>query len=164
VGSEEGAFESVELEAVFYQSYAMLRSAIKQSGAAVTHDPLPIERGNEVQLRQLLQNLIGNAIKYRSATRPEIHLSAEEDANFWTVRISDNGIGIPADYQQRVFDAFTRLHPQDAIPGTGIGLAFCRRIVEHHGGRIWVDSQPGQGSVFSFTLHKHDGGRRKSKD
>jgi signal transduction histidine kinase len=154
IGSELEEFEEVDAEAVYYQAYVMLRPAIRQSGAAVTHDPLPTIQGNAVQLRQLLQNLIGNAIKYRGVSRPRIHVAVEESSDAWRFSVRDNGIGIaPAD-QERVFDAFVRLHQQEAIPGTGIGLALCKRIVEHHGGQIWVESAIGGGSIFHFTLPK----------
>ncbi len=154
VGSEAQEFEEVDAEAVFYQAYVMLRPAIQQTAAAVTHDPLPTVRGNAVQVRQLLQNLIGNAIKYRSQKRPKIHVGIEGAAEAWIFSVRDNGLGIPRAEQQRVFDAFVRLHNQDDIPGTGIGLALCKRIVEHHRGQIWVDSAHGGGSIFYFTLPK----------
>jgi two-component system sensor histidine kinase/response regulator len=154
VGSEVEEFEEVDVEAVFYQAYVMLRPAIRQTGASVTHDPLPTVRGNAVQLRQLLQNLIGNAIKYRGPRHPRIHVGVEGSSDQWTFSVQDNGLGILRADQERVFDAFVRLHKQSEIPGTGIGLAFCKRIVEHHGGQLWVDSAPGGGSIFHFTLPK----------
>jgi signal transduction histidine kinase len=106
---------------------------------------------------------LANAVKYRSERRVEIHISVTDDPTAWTFAVRDNGIGIPAEYHQRVFDAFMRLHTQDEIPGTGIGLALCRRIVEHHGGRIWVESQPREGSTFYFTLPKHVNGSAEQK-
>jgi signal transduction histidine kinase len=150
-------FDEVDLEAVFYQAYVLMRPALKDAGAALTHDPLPVVRGNEVQLRQLLQNLIGNAVKYRSDRPLAIHVgvdpqTAPEGATHGTFHVRDNGLGIAPEHRQRIFDAFVRLsHPRD-VAGSGIGLAFCKRIVEHHGGRIWVESEPDQGSDFCFTL------------
>jgi signal transduction histidine kinase len=154
VGSEDQEFGIVNMEAVFYQVLAMLRPLIRSTQTRLTHDPLPEVRGNEVQLRQLLQNLIGNAIKYRSADRPEIHVTVSDEPRQWVFRVSDNGVGIPSDLQTQIFDAFVRLHKPDEIPGTGIGLAFCKRIVEHHNGRIWVESNDGKGSTFFFALSK----------
>ena len=154
VGSEEQEFATVDMEVVFYQVYAQLRPTIRAAGAMLTHDPLPKVRGNEVQLRQLLQNLIGNAIKYRSNERPTIHVTVQDQPRHWTVLIRDNGLGIPREFHDKIFEVFVRLHHSSDIPGTGIGLAFCKRIVENHGGRIWVESNPGHGSVFCFTLPK----------
>lgn len=153
-GSRKRDFTEVDVEAVFYQAYAFLRGAIQDAGATVTHDPLPIVRGDELQIRQLLQNLISNAIKYRGASPPQIHMGVEEDYQNWTFRVVDNGCGVPPEYQQRVFDIFVRLPNTGDIPGTGIGLAFCKLIVDNHGGRIWLESSPGQGSSFYFTLPK----------
>ena len=154
VGSEDQEFVTVEMEAVFYQVSALLRPSIRATQTRLTHDPLPQVRGNEVQLRQLLQNLIGNAIKYRGTAPPEIHVSARDATRHWEFSVRDNGLGIPQDWHNEIFEAFVRLHNPSEIPGTGIGLAFCKRIVEHHGGRIWVESTPGQGSTFLFTLSK----------
>lgn len=154
VGSAEQDFTEVDVEAVFYQAYTLLRSTIKRTRSTVTHDPLPVVRGNEVQIRHLLQNLIANAIKYRGADPPEIHVAAEESPDRWTFSVRDNGMGIPREVQASVFEVFVRLHGVDEIPGTGIGLALCKRIVQHHGGQIWVESVSGEGSTFSFTLPK----------
>jgi signal transduction histidine kinase len=151
--------DEVDLEAVFYQAYVLLRTALKEAGATLTHDPLPTVRGNEVQLRQLLQNLIGNAVKYRTDQPLAIHVgvaapSTAEEVAHWTFHVRDNGMGVPPEHRQRIFDAFVRLHHPRDVPGSGIGLALCKRIVEHHGGRIWVESDPDQGSAFRFTLPK----------
>jgi signal transduction histidine kinase len=154
MGSDRPSFEEIDVEAVFYHAYVCLRPAINDTGAVVTHDPLPTIRGNEVQLRQLLLNLIGNAIKYRGGDAPEIHVSAEEGEHHWTITVCDNGLGISHDDQQRIFEAFVRVHQQHQIEGSGIGLALCQRIVANHGGHIWVESEPGNGSKFVFTLSK----------
>jgi len=126
---------------------------LKTSGARVTVDRLPVVRGNEIQLVRLFQNLIGNAIKYRSPDRPpRIDVHAERLNGFWQFSIRDNGIGIDPKYQSEIFGLFKRLHGGSEYSGTGIGLAICQRIVERYGGRIWVESELGQGSTFRFTL------------
>ena len=154
-GMRDECFQEVNLEAVFYQAYVHLRLAIKQTGARIAHDPLPVVQGNETQLRQLLQNLISNAIKYRSEAPPEIHIAALHTGDFWRISVRDNGVGIPEEDLERVFDVFVRVHDTPDIPGTGIGLAFCKRIVENHGGRIWAESEPGRGTTFYFDLPLH---------
>jgi light-regulated signal transduction histidine kinase (bacteriophytochrome) len=116
---------------------------------------LPTVHAHEIRLVQLLQNLIGNAIKYRSAEPPEIRVSAERRPEEWLFSVKDNGIGIEPEYSQQVFGIFKRLHGQ-AYEGTGIGLAICQRIVERYGGRIWVESKPGAGSAFCFTIPPAD--------
>ena len=134
------------------QVLANLADSIRESGAIVTHDPLPIMMGDETQLAQLLQNLIGNAIKYRSEATPEIHVSAKKQDGHWLFSVRDNGIGIDPQYADRIFVIFQRLHTKEKYPGTGIGLAVCKKIVERHGGRIWMESCPDRGSTFYFTL------------
>jgi chemotaxis family two-component system sensor kinase Cph1 len=128
-----------------------LGESIRESGARITQDPLPVVLGNGPQLAQVLQNLLGNAIKFRSA-EPAIHVSARRQGSHWLCSIKDNGIGLDPRYGQRIFEIFQRLHTKDQHPGTGIGLAICRKIVECHGGKIWVESTPGQGATFHFTL------------
>ena len=130
-----------------------LQAAIEESGAKVVVRELPLVEGNMVQLVQLFQNLIGNAVKYRSAATPEIEISAQDSGGDWVICVADNGIGIDQKYRERVFGLFKRLHGK-AVPGTGIGLAICRKIVEKHGGRIWVAYGSGQGSRFLFTIPK----------
>jgi signal transduction histidine kinase len=154
MGANRPNFEEVDLEASFYHAYVCLRPAIKSSGAVITHDPLPTIYGNEVQLRQLLLNLIGNAIKYRSERKPEIHLGAEAGEDQWIFRVADNGMGISAEDRERIFDPFVRVNAESQIPGTGIGLALCQRIVEHHAGRIWVEPNKGPGSTFVLIIPK----------
>jgi len=119
----------------------------------VTKDPLPTVRGDEAQLAQLFQNLIGNAIKFRKPdTPPLVHVSAKKARKQWAFSVRDNGIGMEAKYFDRIFQIFQRLHTHAEYPGTGIGLAICKRIVERHGGRIWLESAPGEGTTFFFTL------------
>ncbi|HWR89925.1 MAG TPA: PAS domain S-box protein, partial [Dissulfurispiraceae bacterium] len=129
-----------------------LKSAIDGSGSVVTRDVLPDVVANEVQLAQLFLNLINNAIKFRGPQPPRIHVSAARSGNEWIFSVKDNGIGIPPDKSAHIFQIFQRLHRSDEYPGTGIGLAVCRKIVERHGGRIWVESCHGKGSTFFFTM------------
>jgi light-regulated signal transduction histidine kinase (bacteriophytochrome) len=119
----------------------------------VTHDDLPTVMADEAQLTRLLQNLIGNAVKFRKQeTCSEIHISAEHSDGEWTLSVRDNSIGIAPEHLERIFMIFQRLHSSEEYEGTGIGLAVCKRIVERHGGRIWVESEPGKGSTFYFTI------------
>lgn len=151
-------FAQVDCEEVLRLALANLRMAAEESGAVVTHGPLPTIRGDASQLVQLFQNLIGNAIKFRGDRSPLIHLSAEEKETEWLFSIRDNGIGIAPEYNDRIFIIFQRLHKKEAYPGTGIGLAICRKIVERHGGTIRVEAAPERGSIFYFTIEK---GERK---
>lgn len=128
-----------------------LNASVQESGAKITHDPLPRVRVDESHAVQVLQNLIGNAIKYRSEAPPQIHIGAEPCGEFWELSVRDNGIGIEPEYQHQIFGIFKRLHGKD-VPGTGIGLAICKKVVERYGGKISVESKPGEGSVFRFTL------------
>jgi signal transduction histidine kinase len=130
-----------------------LRSLVNESGAVITHDSLPAVAISETSLGQIFQNLIGNAITYRSAELPRIHISAVEQGEMWQFSCRDNGIGIAPEFQTQVFAAFRRLHGADR-PGSGIGLAVCKKLVERHGGAIWVESIFGQGSKFCFTLRR----------
>jgi PAS domain S-box-containing protein len=130
-----------------------LRATIEESGAVVTHDSLPAITSDDTQLTQVFQNLIGNAIKYRSAAVPRIHVAlANRGSNEWTFSVRDNGMGIDPQYFERIFVLFQRLHGREEYKGTGIGLAICKKMLERLGGRIWVESQPRQGSTFYFTL------------
>ncbi len=131
---------------------ANLKAAVEESGAAVSSEPLPSVRVHEFQLEQLFQNLIGNAIRYRSPQPPAIEVAAEQRDGFWRFSVRDNGIGIEPQYKEQIFGMFKRLHSSADYPGTGMGLAICQRIVERAGGRIWVESEPGSGSTFLFTL------------
>jgi light-regulated signal transduction histidine kinase (bacteriophytochrome) len=129
-----------------------LSVAIRESGAVITKDPLPTVMGDLTQITQVLQNLLSNAIKFRGARIPEIHVGAERNDGAWLFSVRDNGIGMEATYSERIFRVFQRLHTRREYAGTGIGLAICKKIIEHHGGRVWVTSQPGQGSTFYFTV------------
>jgi PAS domain S-box-containing protein len=130
-----------------------LRSAVEESGALVTHDPLPTVMADGTQLIQLFQNLIGNAIKYQKPGVPRVHISVvRSGAKQWTFSVKDNGLGIEPQYFEKIFGMFQRLHKREEFAGTGIGLAICKKIAERHGGNISVESEPGQGSTFSFAL------------
>ncbi len=141
----------IDLSMVFEMVKQNLKVAIEESSAVVTSGDLPAVEGQQSHFVQLLQNLIGNAIKYRGERPPRIHVSAECDEGGWRFAVADNGMGIAPQYFGKIFGVFKRLHGK-AIPGTGIGLAICQRVVERYGGRIWVESQAGQGATFYFTL------------
>ena len=148
---EQNSFASIDCGAVLAKALLNLQAAIAESGAIVTSDPLPTVVAEEVMLLQLFQNLISNSIKYRGEETPRIHVSAERDGNEWLIAVRDNGIGIDPQDSDRVFGMFKRLHGSE-IPGTGIGLALCKKIVERQGGRIWVESESGRGATFKFTI------------
>lgn len=139
------------LDVILRWALSNLQIAIQESGAVVTCDVLPTATIDQTQMVQVFQNLIGNAIKYRSAEPPRIAISAEREGDFWVLRVADNGIGFDPAYATQIFGIFKRLHGR-TYPGTGIGLAICKRIVERQGGRIWAESAPGSGSAFSFTV------------
>jgi PAS domain S-box-containing protein len=145
--------EPIEANSALAGAMASLRGSIEDAGAAITHDELPAVNAEFTQLSQLFQNLIGNAIKFRKPDQPcQIHVGAQKEAGQWAFSVRDNGIGIDPKQHERVFVIFQRLHTREEYPGTGIGLAICKKIVERHGGRIWVESEPGEGSTFRFTL------------
>jgi signal transduction histidine kinase len=146
-------FRSCSSEAILWAARANLEMLIKETGAEITHDTLPPVIGNETQLTHLFQNLISNALKYRRDVRPAVHIGIGDKEEMWQFAFTDNGIGIEPQYLEQIFGVFKRLHGRN-IPGTGIGLALCKRIVEAHGGEIWVESTPDVGSTFFFTLPK----------
>jgi light-regulated signal transduction histidine kinase (bacteriophytochrome) len=156
---QQGAGDSQVVVSRF-QSGMPLFDALRSnehSGALVTYDPLPAVLADETQLIQLFQNIIGNTIKYQNPGVPHIHISAAKcGANRWTFSVKDNGIGIDSQHFERIFRMFQRLHKREEFDGTGVGLAICKKIVERHGGGISVESQPGQGSTFRFSLTEAD--------
>jgi light-regulated signal transduction histidine kinase (bacteriophytochrome) len=154
VGTHGTEFKTTDCKAAVQKALANLRAAIESSAGTVTHDSLPTVNADEFQLVQLFQNLIGNALKLRGAQTPNIHISSQDKADAWTFAVKDNGIGIDAEYFDRVFMVFQRLHNRTDYPGTGIGLAICKKVVDRHGGRIWIESEAGIGSTFWFTVPK----------
>jgi PAS domain S-box-containing protein len=151
VGTKGKDFGMVQFDEALGQALKNLQFAIRESGALVTHDALPAAMGDSSQIAQVFQNLIGNAVKFRGAEPPRIHVSAVRTGDEWTFSVRDNGIGFEPQYSDRIFAVFQRLHGLDEYAGTGIGLAICKKIVERHHGRIWAESKPGSGSTFSFT-------------
>ncbi len=152
IGRAEVPLEPTDLETVLHQVLADIDTVLADSGAVVTFDPLPTVTANASHMNQLLQNLIGNAIKFHSTDPPRIHVSAYQKDHRWVFSLRDNGIGIDPQYAERIFLVFQRLHTRAEYPGTGIGLAICKKIVERHGGHIGVESYPGKGATFYFTL------------
>ena len=150
-GREQDSFASIDCGAVLAKALLNLQAAIVESGAIVISTALPTVVAEEVMLTQLFQNLISNSIKFRGEETPRIHISAESDAEGWLFSVRDNGIGIDPKDAGRVFGMFKRLHGSE-IPGTGIGLALCKKVVERKGGRIWVESEIGRGAIFKFTI------------
>jgi PAS domain S-box-containing protein len=155
VGTSGGNFAPADLGAVLDQALRNLHAGIESAQATVTHDPLPTLSVDATQIMQLFQNLIGNALKFHSESPPRIHIGVQKKEERWVFSVRDNGIGIDPQYSERIFQVFQRLHTRRKYPGTGIGLAICRRIVERHGGTIWVESQAGQGSTFYFSFPAH---------
>ncbi|MBM4264838.1 MAG: GAF domain-containing protein [Deltaproteobacteria bacterium] len=145
-------FAPVDSAAVLRKILERLRTAMSEKGAVVTHDKLPVIEADEAQLGQLLENLLRNAIKYCASGVPRVHVSCGKDYGFWCFKVKDNGVGIEPEFTERIFAIFERLHTTEAYPGTGMGLSVCKKIVEGHGGKIWVESQPGAGSTFCFTV------------
>jgi light-regulated signal transduction histidine kinase (bacteriophytochrome) len=152
VGSRGREFKPVSSDIALDHALSNMLTTIEKSGAVVTRGPLPVVTGDNSQLVQLFQNLIGNAIKFNRGGAPHINVSADQQGNEWVFSIRDNGIGIEPEYFERIFLIFQRLHDRKQYPGTGIGLAICKKVVERHGGEIWADSEPGMGSTFYFTL------------
>ncbi len=153
VGSKGKELTMISSEDALEQALRNLRGAVEDSGATIHHDGLPMALADEMQLVQLFQNLLGNAIKYHRGETPVLHVSARSDGERWLFSVRDNGLGIEAQHFERIFGMFQRLHKREEFEGTGIGLAICKRIVERHGGTLTVESQPGSGSTFTFGLH-----------
>ena len=152
VGTRGKPFSLVNCEHIVEQAMANLKIAIEECGASVSYDVLPTIMGDEGQLVRLFQNLIGNAIKFRQEEAPQVYISAQRRNNMVTFSVKDNGIGIDRQHSQSIFEIFRRLHTKEEYPGTGMGLAICKKIVERHGGHISVQSQLGQGSTFYFSV------------
>ena len=152
IGTKGKDLLNTSSEDALRQALSNLRGAIEESGALITHDPLPEVMADEMQLIQLFQNLVGNAIKYQNPGTPKIHIAASSGGKQYSFSVQDNGLGIDPQYFERIFGMFQRLHKREEFAGTGIGLAICKKIVERHGGQISVESQPGVGSTFRFAL------------
>jgi len=152
IGPKTVAFEPVDCNAALAEVLAGLRASIEQNEAVVASSALPTVLGDHSLLCQVFQNLIENGIKFRSKAAPRLEISAERAGGEWHFHVTDNGLGIESRFHARIFELFQRLHTKDSYPGTGMGLALCKKVVERHGGRIWVASKLGQGSVFSFSL------------
>jgi light-regulated signal transduction histidine kinase (bacteriophytochrome) len=155
VSSQGNSFLPTDCQALLTKVLSNLHGAVQEMGAVVTYDPLPVVMADSLQLGLVFQNIISNALKFRGEDSPRVHISAQEMGKDWHISIRDNGIGIDPQFSERIFVIFQRLHSREAYPGTGIGLAICKKIVERHGGRIWADSQPGQGAALHFTLPAH---------
>jgi PAS domain S-box-containing protein len=154
VGTRGKEFKPVKLDAVVSRARSSLRAALEESGGELTSDALPEVEGDDMQLFQLMQNLAGNALKFHGAAAPRVHVSSVEKEREYVISVQDNGIGIDPQYFERIFMVFQRLHDKGEYPGTGIGLAICKKVVDRHGGHLWVESAPGKGSCFKFTLPK----------
>jgi PAS domain S-box-containing protein len=160
VGTRGKPLTPTDCEALLPQTLSNLKVSIDDGGAVITHDPLPTVMVDGSQLAQVFQNLIGNAIKFRGEEPPRIHIAAERKGDGWLFSVADNGIGVDPEFFDRIFVIFQRLHGRDEYEGTGIGLAVCKKIVERHGGRMWVESEPGRGSTFYFTILAKASGER----
>ncbi|HEX6919066.1 MAG TPA: ATP-binding protein [Actinomycetes bacterium] len=156
VGRLTNEFTLVPLDDVLGQALRQLEMSITETGATVTSDPLPVVRGEAGLLVQLFQNLVGNGIKFRGDEPPRVHIAVRRDGPMWEFACSDNGIGVEPQYAAKIFVIFQRLHGRDAYGGTGIGLAMCKKIVEYHGGRMWLDSAVSDGATFRWTLPVDD--------
>jgi PAS domain S-box-containing protein len=161
VGTRAQPLKSVDCTALVATALRALRVAVDESGAHIEYGALPLVMGDEAQLTQLFQNLLSNAIKFRGQQAPRIAIWAEPDGGFWRFAVQDNGIGIAPEYFDKIFGMFQRLHSRAKYSGTGIGLAICKKIVERHGGRIWVETAPQQGAIFKFTLPQNIGERHE---
>jgi light-regulated signal transduction histidine kinase (bacteriophytochrome) len=151
VDASNRTFETTDFGELLEDVTDNLKTVIEETGAEIMHDPLPVLNADSIQIMQLFQNLIGNALKFRRG-RPVVRVSAVRKDNEWFFSVKDNGIGLDMKYADSIFNSFQRLHSMKEYPGTGLGLAICKKIVERHGGRIWLDSKPGDGTVFYFTI------------
>lgn len=154
VGTRGKELVAVDFEQVLQMVLTNLQARLEEGGGQVTHDPLPTVMGDETQLWQVLQNLVGNALKFHGSEPPRVHVSAQEIKGEWRFSVRDNGIGIEPQFAKRIFLVFQRLHSRAEYPGTGLGLAIAKKILERQGGRIWMESEPGKGSTFYFSLPK----------
>jgi light-regulated signal transduction histidine kinase (bacteriophytochrome) len=161
-GLEDEPIEETDARRIVGLALANLRQSIESSGATIDIGRLPRVSGAPAQLSQVFQNLIGNAIKYRSEAPPRVTIRAVSAGDFWRFTVADNGIGFPPERSQSIFTMFQRLHGAGEYPGTGIGLSICKRIVLRHGGRIWADAEPGRGATFFFTLPKKQTGEPRA--
>ena len=152
VGIQGGDFVPVDLNALLGDALRNLQASLKATQAQVTHDSLPSLPVDATQITQLFQNLIGNAVKFRGEQPPQIHVGVRREPDRWVFSVRDKGIGIEPQHFERIFQVFQRLHTRKTYPGNGIGLAICKKIVGRHGGKIWVESQPGQGTTFYFSI------------
>jgi light-regulated signal transduction histidine kinase (bacteriophytochrome) len=171
VSTKGQPFKLVDCNSVLERAIANLQITIQESHAVITSDSLPEVIADTTQLAQLFQNLIANAIKFRREEPPQIHITAIKNTvesnqetshlthleNEWLFSVRDNGIGLESQYAEKIFVIFQRLHSRSKYPGTGIGLAICKKIIERHGGRIWIESKPGEGSIFYFTIPEQTG-------
>ncbi|MQY60283.1 GHKL domain-containing protein [bacterium] len=157
VGTAGKTFEKTNCAHVLGQAVVNLQGALEESGAVIAKNKLPTIKADESQLIQLFQNLIDNAIKFRGKELPCIQVTSKKKGKEWLFSVQDNGIGVDPQYAERIFVIFQRLHNRKKYSGTGIGLAICKRIAERHGGRIWVESEPGKGSTFFFTIPRNGG-------
>lgn len=164
VGTHGKEHVAIQCDAALDRVLRGLKTAIEESGAVITRDPLPAVTGDEIQLCQLFQNLVGNAIKFRNKDVPKIHISAVRNGTGWKISFRDNGIGIASEHSDRIFVIFQRLHTKMQYPGTGIGLAICKKIAERHSGRIWFEPSPGGGSTFYVTIGDRETDKTRERE
>ena len=159
IGTSERPLVEINCEEIFADIIVNLSITIREHNAFITHDPLPIIFSDKILVMQVMQNLINNAIKFNKTPQPKVHINAADKGHEWLFSVKDNGIGIDSKYMDRIFIMFKRLHSREEYPGTGIGLALCKKIVENLKGTIWVESEVNKGSCFYFTLPKNGGSR-----